>query len=108
MRPSISSKGTKAMKMKGAIPHVGQAAVSNPPLKIAPIILRVRDPLAVVEPVETPLLFLYLFMMFPKIRAKVRFFVRNAHHVAFFLQNNPLYQKNNYFCTNFPENEESI
>ena len=43
-RPSINNKGTKAMKTAGAMPQVGHAAVSNPPLNNANTILRSRDP----------------------------------------------------------------
>jgi hypothetical protein len=52
------------MKMVGAMPQVGQAAVSNPPHKEASKILRIRSPLVDVELVETLLLLLCLFMMF--------------------------------------------
>ena len=44
MRPSINNKGTKAMKTAGAMPHVGHAAVSNPPVRIAINVLRSRGP----------------------------------------------------------------
>ena len=41
MRPSINRSGTKPMNTKGAMPHVGHAAVSKPPARTAKM---VRNP----------------------------------------------------------------
>ena len=44
IRPSSSNIGTKPMKIKDAMPHVGQAAVSSPPVNKANKVFRVCNP----------------------------------------------------------------
>lgn len=44
MRPSRSNKGTKLMNINGAMPQVGQAAVSSPPVNKANKIFHVCNP----------------------------------------------------------------
>ena len=68
MLSSNNKRGTNPMKINGAMPQVGQAAVSNPALNSANMI---RRPLPSC-PSRFEVCCAFLFAMIPKIRAKVR------------------------------------
>lgn len=99
-KPSSSSKGTKAMKMKGAIPHMGQAAVSSPPVKIAKIILRVRGPRACRRD-AVPLLFAFFFIVFQKIGQRYDFLSVPLKQSLFFSKTGLYIKKTTIFAQIF-------
>ena len=100
MKPSSSNKGTKAMKTKGAMPQIGQAAVSKPPLKIAKIILRVRGPCAC-RRVAVPLLFVFFFIVFQKIGQRYDFLSVMFVQSLFFSKTSFYIKKSTIFAQNF-------
>ena len=74
------------MKMKGAMPQIGQAAVSKPPLKIAKIIFRVRGPCAC-RRVAVPLLFVFFFIVFQNICRRIFYIVKSALNFINYVMN---------------------
>lgn len=88
------------MKMKGAMPQIGQAAVSKPPLKIAKIIFRVRGPCAC-RRVAVPLLFVFFFIVFQKIGQRYDFLSVTLMQWLFFSKTSFYIKKSTIFAQNF-------
>ena len=107
IRSSSNNNGTNPMKTSDAIPQVGHAAVSKPPVDKASMILRSRDPWSCLRVALLFFFFLFIVLFFKK-RAKVRFFGGKTFFVDYFHPIVLSYQEKNYLCTNFLQNEESV
>ena len=88
------------MKMKGAMPQIGQAAVSKLPLKIAKIILRVLGPCAC-RRVAVPLLFVFFFIVIQKIGQRYDFLSVTLMQWLFFSKTSLYIKKTTIFAQIF-------
>ena len=71
IRSSSNNKGTNPINIKGAMPHVGHAAVSKPPLNNA-IMIRKLLPLCVARTAAWCLSFFAIFLKFSRKSTKKR------------------------------------